>query len=45
MRAYHNSQAKVAHRTIGGLSVRALSLLALSSSILLLILIKGAGSG
>jgi hypothetical protein len=45
MRAYDNKQAKVAHRTAGGLSLRALNLLILGSLIVLLLLSQGAGSG
>jgi len=42
MRAYDNRQAKVAHRTAGGSSLRALNLLILGSLLVLLIL-QGAG--
>jgi hypothetical protein len=45
MRAYDYKQAKVAHRTAGGLSLRALNLLILGSLIVLLLLSQGAGSG
>ena len=45
MRTHDNKQAKVAHRTAGDLSLRALNLLLLGSLLVLLILSQGAGSG
>lgn len=45
MRAHTKSQSKVANYTIGGLSLRALNLLALGGLLGLLILRQGVGSG